>query len=145
MPPLGGERRGCRLQALWVGFVVCGLLLTQLGVRFGVEANVLGLLYAILVLVALLLGVVFYRRDVTDDLPKTKALVPILPIIPGIFRIMLLTFTFGLIGGIWMIRNDLLMILVLPLNAMFIWVAYIGDLSVLARRGDGSQRQSVRS
>lgn len=140
---LATERRGRRLQALWVGFVVCGVLLTQLGVRFGVQANVVKLLYVVLVLAALPLGFVCYRRDIADDLLKAEAPVPALPILPGIFRIMLIALAVGLFAGVWQIRNEPLLILILPLNAMFIWVAYIGDVTALARRRDRSEEQSA--
>jgi hypothetical protein len=122
---------------------VCGVLLTQLGVHFGLQSNALESLYVLLAAISVLLGIVFYGRDVADDLPKTKALE--LPIIPGTFRILLIAFALGLVCGVWSIRNDPLMILILPLNAVFIWVAYLGDLSVLARRRDRSEQQSVRS
>ena len=114
--------------------MVCGVLLTRLGSHFGVPLGILKSLYGVLVLFAVALGIVFYRKDLEDDLPTHDTSDSFISLSPLVSRGFMGLLAIGLAEGIWSIRNESwAMILILPVNAMWLWGTYVTSLDGVAK------------
>ncbi|HXS14326.1 MAG TPA: hypothetical protein VN734_16615 [Acidobacteriaceae bacterium] len=96
--------------------------------------GILKSLYGVLVLFAVALGIVFYRKDLEDDLPTHDTSDSFISLSPLVSRGFMGLLAIGLAEGIWSIRNESwAMILILPVNAMWLWGTYVTSLDGVAK------------
>ena len=126
------HRAGKRLQIVWVAFVVIAVPITRIMARYGLPLATAKSIYLSVCCVAMICGIVAYRRDVDSDLGVcglnnrrvTRFSV-------GIFvaTAMLFVVALGLFIGVWEIRLEpLIHSLLLPFNAMFLYLVYMSYL-----------------